>query len=130
MNLLINIRNSLLKTARSFTYAFKGIYLVVRFENNTRVHLFATIIALILGVLCRLSILEWALILMQIGLVWAAEIFNTALEKLVDLVSPAFNPKAGAIKDIAAGAVLVISIMALAVGVLVFGSKINMLIKF
>jgi diacylglycerol kinase (ATP) len=130
MNLLINIRNSLLKTARSFTYAFKGIYLVVRFENNTRVHLFATIIALILGVVCRLSILEWALILMQIGLVWAAEIFNTALEKLVDLVSPGFNPKAGAIKDIAAGAVLVISIMALAVGVLVFGSKINMLIKF
>jgi diacylglycerol kinase (ATP) len=130
MSLLINIRNSLLKTARSFTYAFRGIYLVVRFENNTRVHLLATVIVLILSVLCKLSALEWALILMQVGLVWAAEIFNTALEKLVDLVSPGFNPKAGAIKDIAAGAVLVISIMALAVGVLVFGNKLNMLIKF
>ena len=130
MNLLINIRNSLLKTAKSFTYAFKGIYLVVRFENNTRVHLFATVIALILGVVCKLSLLEWALILMQIGLVWAAEIFNTALEKLVDLVSPGFNPKAGAIKDIAAGAVLVISLMALAVGILVFAGKLNMLLKF
>jgi diacylglycerol kinase (ATP) len=130
MNLLINIRNSLLKTAKSFTYAFRGIYLVVRFENNTRVHLFATIMALILGVLCELSPLEWALILMQIGLVWAAEIFNTALEKLVDLVSPGFNPKAGAIKDIAAGAVLVISLMALAVGILVFSNKLIMLIKF
>jgi diacylglycerol kinase (ATP) len=95
-----------------------------------RVHLFATIIALLLGVLCKLTPLEWALILMQIGLVWAAEIFNTALEKLVDLVSPGFNPKAGAIKDIAAGAVLVISIMALAVGILVFGNKLNTLIKF
>ncbi len=130
MNLLINVRNSLLKTARSFTYAFKGIYLVIRFENNTRIHLFASIIALLLGVLVELSAIEWALILMQIGLVWAAEIFNTALEKLVDLVSPGFNPKAGAIKDIAAGAVLVVSIMALAVGILVFGNKLNMLIKF
>jgi diacylglycerol kinase (ATP) len=130
MSLLINIRNSLLKTARSFTYAFRGIYVVVRFENNTRVHLLATVTVLILSVLCKLSALEWALILMQIGLVWAAEIFNTALEKLVDLVSPGFNPKAGAIKDIAAGAVLVISMMALAVGVLVFGNKLNMLIKF
>jgi diacylglycerol kinase (ATP) len=130
MNLLINIRNSLLKTARSFTYAFRGIYLVIRFENNTRVHLFATILALMLGVLCKLSAMEWAIILMQIGLVWAAEIFNTALEKLVDLVSPGFNPKAGAIKDIAAGGVLVISLMSLAVGILIFGNKLNILIKF
>jgi diacylglycerol kinase len=130
MNLLINIRNSLLKTARSFTYAFKGIYLVVWFENNTRVHLLATIVALLLAVLLKLSPVEWALILMQIGLVWTAEIFNTALEKLVDLVSPGFNPKAGAVKDIAAGAVLVISITALCVGILVFGNKLNMLIKF
>ncbi len=130
MNLLINIRNSLLKTARSFTYAFKGIYLVVRFENNTRVHLFATIIVVLLGVFFRLNTTEWALILMQIGLVWAAETFNTALEKLVDLVSPEFNPRAGAIKDIAAGAVLIISVMALAVGILVFSNKINLYLKF
>ncbi len=130
MNLLINIRNSLLKTARSFTYAFRGIYLVVRFENNTRIHLFATIVVVLMGIFFRLNTTEWALILIQIGLVWAAEIFNTALEKLVDLVSPEFNPKAGAIKDIAAGAVLITSIMALAVGILVFSNKINMYLKF
>ena len=69
------------------------------------------------------SLIEWSIILTQIGLVWAAEVFNTALEKLVDLVSPEFNPKAGAIKDIAAAAVLITSIMATIIGILVFGNK-------
>ncbi|MCU0353219.1 MAG: diacylglycerol kinase family protein, partial [Cytophagales bacterium] len=60
----------------------------------------------------------------QIGLVWAAEAVNTAIERLVDFVSPGHDPRAGAVKDIAAGAVLIISIAAAVVGCIVFGRKI------
>jgi diacylglycerol kinase len=112
------------KTFKSFTYAFKGIYLVIRYENNTRFHMAATLAACMLGFFLQLSLLEWTIILMQIGLVWTAEVFNTALEKLVDLISPQYDPRAGAIKDIAAGAVLITSMMSLVIGLLIFGRKI------
>jgi diacylglycerol kinase len=123
MHLLKSASHSLIKTIKSFRFAFHGLYLVLRFENNTRFHLVATLVVVIAGFLVEFSVIEWAIILTQIGLVWAAEVFNTALEKLVDLVAPEFNPKAGAIKDIAAAAVLVTSIMAAIVGILVFGNK-------
>jgi diacylglycerol kinase len=112
------------KTLRSFIYAARGIFLVFRYENNTRVHLAAGLAAIILGIVLEISRLEWIAVIMQIGLVWTAEIVNTALEKLVDMISPEFNPKAGVIKDMAAGAVLVTSVMALLVGILIFGSRI------
>jgi diacylglycerol kinase len=63
---------------------------------------------------------DWAILLLVIGMVWTAEIFNSAFERLVDMVSPDFNPKAGIIKDMAAGAVLVSAIVAVIVGVLIF----------
>ncbi len=120
---LQSILLSVTKTLRSFRYAWHGLYLVVRYENNTRVHLLASVAAVTAGVVLGLNALEWALILMQIGLVWAAETFNTALEKLVDLVSPQYHPLAGKVKDIAAGAVLIISLTSVAVGGIVFGSR-------
>jgi len=120
---LQSILLSVTKTLRSFRYAWHGIYLVIRYENNTRVHLLASVAAVAAGVLLGLNALEWALILMQIGLVWAAETFNTALEKLVDLVSPEYHPLAGTVKDIAAGAVLIVSLMSVAVGGIIFGSR-------
>ena len=121
---LQSILLSVTKTLRSFRYAWHGIYLVIRYENNTRVHLLASVAAVAAGVVLGLNSLEWALILMQIGLVWAAETFNTALEKLVDLVSPEYHPLAGKVKDIAAGAVLIVSLMSVAVGGIVFGSRV------
>jgi diacylglycerol kinase len=121
---LQSILLSVTKTLRSFRYAWHGIYLVIRYENNTRVHLLASVAAVALGVFVKLNSLEWALVLMQIGLVWAAETFNTALEKLVDLVSPEYHPLAGKVKDIAAGAVLIVSLMSVVVGGIVFGSRV------
>jgi diacylglycerol kinase len=120
---LQSILLSVTKTLRSFRYAWHGIYLVIRYENNTRVHSLASVAAVALGVFLELDALEWALVLMQIGLVWAAETFNTALEKLVDLVSPEYHPLAGKVKDIAAGAVLIVSLMSVAVGGIIFGSR-------
>jgi diacylglycerol kinase len=121
---LQSILFSVTKTLRSFRYAWHGIYLVIRYENNTRVHLLASVVAVVAGVVLGLNPLEWALILMQIGLVWAAETFNTALEKLVDLVSPEYHPLAGKVKDIAAGAVLIVSLMSVAVGGIILGSRV------
>ncbi len=130
MNQPLTIRNSILKTLKSFRFAFHGIYLVVRFENNTRVHVLATMAVMALGFFLELSLIEWAIILTQVGLVWTAEIFNTALEKLVDLVSPEYSPKAGIIKDVAAGAVLVTSIVAAIIGLLIFGRKALQLLAY
>ncbi len=122
-----SVIRSVTKTARSFRYAWHGVYLVIRFENNTRVHLLASVAAVALGILLSLNYVEWELILMQIGLVWAAETFNTALEKLVDLVSPEYHPLAGKVKDIAAGAVLVLSVQSVFVGGIIFGHRLYVL---
>lgn len=120
--------SSIAKTLKSFTYAGKGIYLVIRFENNTRIHMAATLAAIAMSFFLQLSLLEWTIILMQIGLVWTAEVFNTALEKLVDLVSPEYDIRVGAVKDIAAGAVLITSMMSVIIGLLIFGRKIYFLL--
>lgn len=123
MNLLLSALRSLRKTFRSFTFAFRGIGLVIRYENNTRVHLLAAGLVLVAGWTLQLTYIEWTIIITQIALVWAAEAFNSAIEKIVDFISPEFHPKAGAIKDIAAGAVLFIAIGAALTGLIIFGRK-------
>lgn len=128
MSLFNSALRSFRKTLRSFRYAFRGIALFFRQENNTRTHLLATVLALAAGWFFRLNYIEWTIILTQIGLVWAAEAFNSAIERIVDFVSPEFNAKAGAIKDIAAGAVLLISITAVLVGLIVFGRHLLLLL--
>ena len=124
MSLLNSGMRSLRKTGRSFRFAFRGVWLVFRHENNTRIHLLATVAVVCVGWWLKLTYLEWAVIVTQIGLVWAAEAMNTAIERLVDLVSPGRDPRAGAVKDIAAGAVLLIAIAAAVVGCIIFGRKI------
>lgn len=83
----------------------------------------AAVLAILVGIWLKFDLYEWIAIIFCIGLVWAAEIFNTAIEKLVDLVSPEQNPKAGLVKDIASGAVLVTAMMALVIGVFIVTSK-------
>jgi diacylglycerol kinase len=116
---MINIR----KMLRSFGYAFEGLLALFRYENNARFHLLVAIGVLLAGIGFDVDSKEWALIALAIGGVWAAEAFNTALEKLCDLVSPDFHPQIKTIKDLAAAGVLVVSGVALVIGVLVFGEK-------
>jgi len=77
-----------------------------------------------LGFYFSLSVTSWALLILAAGAVWVAEAFNTAIEYLVDLVHPEWHEKAGRVKDLAAGAVLLISVSAALVGILIFGSHI------
>lgn len=111
------------KVLRSFRFAGQGMVDLFRFENNAKVHLLLAGLVLAVGGWLGLSRVEWALILTQIGLVWAAEAVNTALEKLSDVVSPGLHPQIKVIKDLSSGAVLILALTAAAVGVVVLGGR-------
>lgn len=105
---------------KSFKFAFKGLKLAIRYEQNFKVHFFAAVLVSAIGFYFNISTQEWLWVIAAIGLVMTAELFNSALEKLVDLVSPEYNAKAGAVKDMAAAAVLITSIAAAIIGILIF----------
>jgi len=112
------------KLINSFGYAIKGMFLVLKDQQNMRIHAVAIVVVTIAGIFLDLTAIEWSLIALCIGSVISIEMINTAIELLVDLVSPEFNEKAGKIKDIAAGAVLFTAIVATVVAVYIFGNKI------
>lgn len=106
--------------SRSLYTAFMGVVFVVRVERNARIHLVFAVAALFLGVMLGISDTELAAIFFAIILVFTTEVFNTALEKTLDLIEPQHNEQVRIIKDIAAGAVLVTAIGAIAIGAAVF----------
>lgn len=108
------------KQLRSFGYAWKGIQSCVGKEQNLSFHLIAAIAVIIAGIVLGITRTEWIMVVMCIGTVIAAELFNTAIEKLVDLVSPERHPVAGRVKDIAAGAVLICAVAAAIIGLIIF----------
>lgn len=109
---------------RSFRYAFQGILVLIRSENNARFHLLASILVVLLGYYVSLSTTEWAIILTQIGLVWSAEAMNTAIEKICNFVSPEHHKTIGEIKDLAAAGVVVVALVAVAVAGCIFVPKV------
>ena len=106
--------------SRSLYTAFMGVVFVVRVERNARIHLVFAVAALVLGVILGISDTELAAVFFAIILVFTTEVFNTALEKTLDLIEPQHNEQVRIVKDIAAGAVLVTAIGAVAIGVAVF----------
>jgi diacylglycerol kinase (ATP) len=108
------------KLIKGFAYAAKGIVLMVRSEQNARIHLFAACMVIIAGFVFNLSKTEWLVVVLTIGLVLLAEGVNTAIERLCNVVSKDHHPEIGKVKDIAAGAVLIASIAAAAIGLMVF----------
>jgi diacylglycerol kinase (ATP) len=117
------------KLIRSFGYAFKGIAYATTSQLNFRIHLFATAIALLLGYFLHIAASEWQWLMLCITIVLVTEIFNTMVETLVDLVSPGYNEKAGRIKDMAAGAVVIAAAFALITGIIIFLPKLLLLIN-
>lgn len=92
-----------------------------------KLHMLGAIEAIFLGWFFGIKNSEWCWIVLAIGLVWMAEIFNTSVEKLTDLVSPDYNELAGRVKDLAAGAVLMAALTALVIGFLIFWPHIEAL---
>lgn len=114
------MKYDLKKQLRSFGYAWKGIQSCVGKEQNLSFHLIAAMAVIIAGIVLGITRTEWIMVVMCIGTVIAAELFNTAIEKLVDLVSPERHPVAGQVKDIAAGAVLICTVAAAIIGLIIF----------
>jgi len=106
---------------RSFVHAWAGVTHALRTQRNAQVHLVAAAGALTLGVVLRISALEFALIFLAIMAVLVAELFNTVVEAVVDLVTREYHPLARVAKDVAAGAVLLCAMFAVVIGLLVFG---------
>lgn len=112
----------------SFKYAWEGIVYALKYEQNMLIHILATVLVIILGLIVELSLVEWLFCLVLIGLVMATELINSSLEAVVDLVSPDKNSLAKVAKDTASGAVLVLALTALIVGLIIFIPKIIILI--
>jgi len=108
-----------------FIHAMGGILETARTERNFKIHLICAIVAVAAGSWIHLSTSDWLWITFCIALVFALELLNTALEAVVDLLSPASHPLAKKAKDAAAGAVLIGAIFALIVGASIFLPKLG-----
>ncbi len=109
---------------KSFSYAFEGILAGLRTERNMVIHFGVMALVVVFGVVFQLSIQEWITCIFLFGLVFMAELVNTAIEAIVDMVMPEMDPRAKIAKDTAAGAVFVVSIAAAVIGALIFVPKI------
>ncbi len=109
---------------KSFVYAFEGVMFFIRFEAQATIHLIAIVAVLGAGYWFKISSMEWIAVVFAIGIVISAEMLNTAIEKLTDMVSPQINEQAKKVKDLAAGAVLIASLTAFIIGLIIFLPKI------
>ena len=107
----------------TFKYALRGIAKAFATQRNMQIHGVAFLLALLLGFYFHLNNLEWVAIILCSGIVFSAEIINTAIEEIVNFISPEKNPKAGLIKDLAAGAVLITAIAAMVIAGIIFVPK-------
>lgn len=111
------------RVLRKFGNAFRGIAEAIRIENSFKFHFVAAIAAIILGFVLDISEEEWAVLVIVIGLVLVAEMFNTVVELLARMVTREQNELARQFLDISAGAVLVTSFISVIVGIVIFGGK-------
>jgi len=114
---------SIKKRRQSFVFAYNGIVQTFKNEHNFRIHLAVMFLVIVFGYFLKISTTEWMIVILCFGMVLSAEIFNSSIEYLTDLVSPEQNPKAGLVKDMAAGAVLISAIAAAIAGLIIFVPK-------
>lgn len=108
---------------KSFGFAIEGIITFFKTQHNAWIHTFAAIIVIVSGFVLKVNNNEWCLIFIAIALVIIAEMVNTAIEFLTDIVSPEYNLQAKKVKDVAAAAVLISAIAALVIGLIIFLPK-------
>jgi len=106
---------------QSILHALDGINYVLETQQNARIHLFFTLAVIVLGFLLGITRVEWIFLILTVSLVWVAELFNTAVEVMVDFISPEKHVAAKICKDVSAGSVLVTVIISILVGLLIFG---------
>ena len=119
----MNPKQECKKLINSFRYAIEGFISSFKTERNMKIHILAMIIVIILGLYLKISSIEWCIIIIAIASVIGAELFNTTIETVVDMISPEKNPKAKLAKDISAAAVLAVAIGAAIIGIIIFIPK-------
>ncbi len=112
---------SLIKRAKSFTHAWRGIVVFIKTTHNAWIHLLILALAVILGIYFKITLIEWMMLVFAGGFVLTAEAFNTAIEIDIDLTSPDLHPYAKDTKDVAAGAVLISAVTVFIIGISIFG---------
>ena len=105
---------------KSYSYAFKGLFKIFREEQNLKIQTLASLAVLVLGIYFRVNRIEWAILTLAVCLVLTAEITNSAVERVTDVLKPRINIYIKEIKDIMAAAVLLSSIAAVITGVIIF----------
>ena len=119
-----NEKFSIKKRIKSFSYAFAGLKVLFREEHNSWIHAVAAALAVAMGFLFRISPMEWIAVVIVIGMVFAAEIINSSIERTADFVKAERDDRKRDIKDLGASAVLVCAIAAAVVGIIIFIPKI------
>ena len=119
-----NEKNFTLKgRLQSFSFAWQGLKSFLKTEHNGWIQVLVALSAVVAGMVFEISLSQWGLLALGIGMVLTAEVFNTAIELLTDLVSPEWNEKAKKVKDMSAAAVLLASITSLVIGAVIFIPK-------
>lgn len=118
-------KSTIKRFLQSFVYAWNGIRSTAKKEINFRIHLLASVCVIILGVYFKISLFEWIVIFLLIGGILALELINTAIERVVDMITQKYHPLAKMAKDAGAGAVLVYVIISVIIGLLIFVPKMN-----
>ena len=117
------------KIRNSFKYAIEGIWTSFKTERNMKIHIFIMILVIIAGIILKINKSEWIICIILFAIVIGSELFNTSIETIVDMVMPEKNEKAKIAKDVSAGAVLVVAIVAAIIGLVIFVPRIlNILI--
>lgn len=118
------------KFINAFRNALNGFIIALKTQRNFKIQLFIGFIACIAGFCFKINNTEWTIIVLSILLVLGFELINTSIEKLCDFVNPEFNSTVKVIKDLSAGAVLLVSTGALLTGLVIFLPKIFIVFKF
>jgi undecaprenol kinase len=111
------------KYTETFKFALEGIRVSFINEKNIRFHIFFSILVIVFAIICKLSRTEWMFLVFAIAGMIVVEMINTAIERVVDLVTDQYHPLAGQAKDIAAGAVLIYAILSIIIGLIIFIPK-------
>ena len=124
------IKTKTKRLINSFKYAFEGIATSFKTERNMKIHIVMAILVVIVGLFIKITKIEWILCIFSIAIVIASELFNTAIETIVDMITEEKNEKAKIAKDVSAGAVFINAIGAAIIGIIIFMPKIyNYFIK-
>ncbi|WP_223034182.1 diacylglycerol kinase family protein [Hanstruepera marina] len=113
----------LVNRLKSIKYAFKGAWFLITTEASIKIQVSIGVLLTIAGFYFGLTKMEWVIQCLTIGLIIAVESINTAIEKISDFIHPEKHPKIGLIKDISAGAVFIMAITAIIVGIIIYFPK-------